>query len=64
MNKTILKSYLHYESITSQNISSEAQVKNLFIYRKVMFHSQDIQVFVFLTITRSTKSVRQGDIST
>ena len=56
MNKTSLKSYLHYKS-TSQNMSSEAQVKNLFIYRKVMFRSQNIQVFVFLTITRSTKSV-------
>ena len=57
MNKTSLKSYLHYKSITSQNMSSEVQVKNLFIYRKVMFRSQDIQVFVFLIITRSTKSV-------
>ena len=26
-----LKGYLHYKTITSQNVSSEAQVKNFFI---------------------------------
>ena len=39
----------NYKTITSQNMSSEAQVKNFFFHRKVMFYSQDIQVFVFLT---------------
>ena len=45
-----LKGYLHYKTIISQNMSSEAQAKNFLFCRKVMFHSQDIQVFVFLTI--------------
>ena len=26
-----IKDYLHYKTITSQNVSSEAQVKNFFI---------------------------------
>ena len=36
--------------ITSQNVLYEAQVKNFLFHRKVTFCSQDIQVFVFLTI--------------
>ena len=31
--------------VTSQNVSSDAQDKNVFICRKGIFHSQDIQVF-------------------
>ena len=42
--------YLCYKTITPQNVSFEAQVKNFLFRRKVMFHSQDVQVFVFLTI--------------
>ena len=51
------------KTITSQNWLSVAQVKSsvrrkvMLFRRKVMFRSQDIQVFVFLTIPRSTKSV-------
>ena len=45
-----VKGFLRYKTITSQNISS------LFC-RKVMFRSQDIQVFVFLTIPWFTWSV-------
>ena len=51
------------KTITSQNLLSMAQVKSsvrrkvMLFRRKVMFRSQDIQVFVFLTIPRSTKSV-------
>ena len=37
--------YLHYKLITSQNVPSEA------FHRKLMFHSRDISVFVFLTIS-------------
>ena len=46
----LVKGYLHYKA-TSQNVSSEAQVNNFFIFffRKVMFRSQDFQIFVFLT---------------
>ena len=51
------KSYLCYKMILSQNVPSEAQVKNFLFHRKVMFHSQDIQVFLFLTIPWFTKSV-------
>ena len=46
--------------ITSQNVSSEAQVKFFFHFTEVMFHSQDVKVFVFLTIPRFTKSVTSG----
>ena len=42
-----LKGYLHYKMITSQNVSSESQIKNFLFHRKIMFRSQDIQVFVF-----------------
>ena len=49
------KGYFCYKMITSQNVPSEAQVENFFD-RKVMFHSQDIQVFVFLIIPSFTKS--------
>ena len=46
----IVKGYLRYKTITSQNVRSEAQIKNFLFRRKIMFRSQDIQVFVFLTI--------------
>ena len=45
-----LKGYLRYKTITSQNVSSEAQIKNFFCVVEIIFRSQDIQVFVFLTI--------------
>ena len=53
----VLQGYLHYKTITSQNVISEAQVKNFLFCRKVMFHYQDIQVFVFLAIPLFTKTV-------
>ena len=47
----IVKSYLCYKTINSQNVPSAAQFKRIFwFYRKVVFCSQDIQIFVFLTI--------------
>ena len=49
-NSHIVKGYLRYKTITSQNVPSEAQIKNFLFRRKIMFRSQDIQVFVFLTI--------------
>ena len=52
-----LKGYLCNKTITSQNVSSEGYVKNFFILQKVMFLSQDIQVFVFLAIPKSAKFV-------
>ena len=45
-----LKGYVPYKMITSQNVSSVAQVKIFLFRRKVILCSQDIQVFVFLTI--------------
>ena len=45
-----LRDYLSYKMITSQNVSSEAQVKNFIISKKSYIGSHDIQVFVFLTI--------------
>ena len=32
-----LKSYLRYKTITSQNVPSEAQVKNVFVSKKIYF---------------------------
>ena len=43
----LVRGYLRYKTRTSQNVSYEAQVKDFLFHRKVMFHSQDIQVFVF-----------------
>ena len=51
INLIIFKGYLRYKTITSQNVVPEAQVKNFSVCRKVMFRSQDIQDFVFLTIS-------------
>ena len=45
-----LRGYLRYKTITFQNVSSNAQVRIFLFHRKVMFRSQDIKVFVFLTI--------------
>ena len=45
----LLKGYLRYK-ITSQNVLCEAQIKNFLFRGKIMFRSQDIQVFVFLII--------------
>ena len=42
--------YFRYKMITSQNVSFETQVKNFLFRGKVMFRSQDMQVFGFLTI--------------
>ena len=48
----LLKGYLRYETITSQNVLSKAQIKKFFISQRNYFRSRDIQVqvFVFLTI--------------
>ena len=46
---------------TSQNVSSEAGLRIFLFHRNVIFHSQDIQVFLFLTIPRSTKSVTHDE---
>ena len=53
----IIKGYTCYEAMTFQKVLCEAQVKNFLLQRKVMFCSQDIQVFVFLTIPWLAKSV-------
>ena len=52
-----LKGYLCYKTIASQNVPPKAQIKHLFISYKNYVPSQDIQVFVFLTIPWFTKSV-------
>ena len=44
---SVVKDYLWDKMITSQNVSSEAQVKNFFLFHRNLFRSQDIQVFVF-----------------
>ena len=45
----MLKGYLNI-TITSQTVSSEAQVRIFLFCRKVKCRSQGIQVFVFLTM--------------
>ena len=45
-----VKGYLRYKMMTFRNLPSEAQVKNILFHRKVMFRSQDIQVFVLLIV--------------
>ena len=52
-----LKGYLHYKTITSQNASFQAKVTIFLFRRKIIFGSQDIQGFVFLTIPWFTKYV-------
>ena len=49
--KQLFKGYHHHKTITSQEVSSEVQVKKFLVFRKVIFRSQDIYVFVFLTIS-------------
>ena len=49
------KGYLRYKNITSQNVSSEAQVK------KVNFSSQDIQVFCIYQICEVMITVSTSD---
>ena len=51
------KGYLLYKTITSQNVSSEAQVKTFLFRTKFVFRSHNTQVFVFLTIPWFSKSV-------
>ena len=51
-----LKVYFCCKMITSQNVLSEARLRIFLFYRNVMFRSQDISVFVFLTIPWFTKS--------
>ena len=46
-----VKGCLRYKAITSQNVPYEVEVKIFLSRRKVTFRSQDIQVFVFLTIS-------------
>ena len=45
-----IRGYFCYKMITSQNVSAEHRLIFFLFRRKVMFCSQDIQVFVFLTI--------------
>ena len=54
--KSMLKGHLRYKTIISQNLSSKAQVNFFLFDQAIIFRSQDIQVFVFLTIRRFTKS--------
>ena len=44
------KGQLRYKTMTSENVSSDVLVDIFLFRRKVMFRSQDIQVFVFLNI--------------
>ena len=52
-----IKGYLRYKTITSQMCHLRHRLIIFLFYRKVMFRSQDIQVFVFLTILWFIKSV-------
>ena len=52
-----VKGYLRYKIITAQNMSSKRTLRIFLFRRKVMFRSQGIQVFVFLTIQWFAKPV-------
>ena len=39
------KGYLHYKTITSQNVLSEVRLRSILFCRKVMFHILDVLVF-------------------
>ena len=56
-NKKNYKGYLCYKTVTSQDASSDGQVKNFFISCKSYVLFSRIQVFVFLTIPWFTKSM-------
>ena len=56
LDKCLLQNF-RCKMITSQNVPSEARLRIVLFYRKVMFRSRDISVFVFLTIPWFTKSV-------
>ena len=45
-----VKGYLREKTTTSQNLPSEAQVKNFLFRGKVMFHSRGTKVYVFSAI--------------
>ena len=55
------KGYLCFRMITSQNVSSEVQIKDFFISWKNYVSSQDIQIFVFLTIPWFTEYLLHHD---
>ena len=41
------KGYLHYKTITSQNVLSEVSLRSILFCRKVMLHVLDVPVFIF-----------------
>ena len=47
----LVKGYLHYKTITSQNVSSEAQVKNFFYFIEKL--SSVFKMFKFSYISSS-----------
>ena len=47
----IVKNYLHYKKITSQNVSSEAQAKNSFYFIEIL--SSVLKIFKFLYFSPS-----------
>ena len=52
------KDYVHYKTIISQNVLLEVQFKNFFILWKSYVPFSRYSVFVFLTISWFTKSVK------
>ena len=58
----LIKGYLRYKIITSQNVPSDSQIEIFFIRKKVVFRSQDTQFLVFLTIPWFTKFMVSSSI--
>ena len=50
------KGQLRYKTMTSENVSSDVLVDNFLFRRKVMFRSQDIQVFCIFKHPKSMTS--------
>ena len=58
IRRATFKGYLCYKTITPQNVLSARNRLRIFLFcRKVIFHSQGIQVFVLLAIPRFRKSL-------
>ena len=54
---TMLKGYLRYKTILCHIVAPDVQLMNFFIWKKKMFRSQDIKIFMFLWNPQISKSV-------
>ena len=53
----VVEGYLHYKTILCHKVALDVQLMNFLFEEKIMFHSPDIQIFVFLGNLQISKSV-------